>query len=64
MTSEHLERETKYDAAPEVVLPDLTGLVPAGGRIDRESLRLGSVYFDTETHDLLNWGVTLRRRTF
>ena len=63
MASEHLERETKYDAAPDVVLPDLTGLVPDGGRIERRALRLDSVYFDTETHDLLGRGVTLRCRT-
>ena len=34
-----------------------------GGRIERRGLRLDSVYFDTETHDLLGRGVTLRCRT-
>ena len=52
MANKHLERETKYDAAADVVLPDLAALVPDGGRIDRVALRLDSVYFDTETHYL------------
>ena len=29
---------------------DLTGLVPAGGRIELDTVRLDSVYFDTDTH--------------
>ena len=63
MVSEQVERETKYDAAEGFVLPDLSGLVPDGGRVERATLRLDSVYFDTETHDLLGHGVTLRCRT-
>jgi inorganic triphosphatase YgiF len=63
IASEHLERETKYDAALNVVLPDLAGLVPEGGRIEHDTQRFDSVYFDTETHDLLHRGVTLRCRT-
>ena len=63
MASEHLERETKYDAAADVVLPDLDGLVADGGRVERSGVRLDSVYFDTETHDLLARGITLRCRT-
>ena len=53
MASEHLERETKYDAAADFVLPSMTGLVPTGGRAEAAVLRLDSLYFDTETHDLL-----------
>ena len=63
MVSEQVERETKYDAAEGFVLPDLSGLVPDGGRVERATLRLDSVYFDTENHDLLGHGVTLRCRT-
>jgi hypothetical protein len=47
VASEQVERETKYDAAPDVLVPDLTGLVPDGGRIERATLRLDSVYFAT-----------------
>lgn len=63
MVSEQLEWETKYDAAADFVLPDLAALVPSGGRLERGTARLNSVYFDTETHDLLAGGVTLRCRT-
>ena len=63
MVSEQAERETKYDAAQGFVLPDLSGLVPGGGRVERATLGLDSVYFDTETHDLLGHRVTLRCRT-
>jgi CHAD domain-containing protein len=63
VASEHLERETKFDAATDFVLPDLGGLVGAGGRVVRSGARLDSVYFDTESHDLLARGITLRCRT-
>ena len=63
MASKQVERETKYDATPNVVLPDLTGLVPGGGRVEQHVLRSDSVYFDTEAHDLLRRGVTLRCRS-
>ena len=33
------------------------GLVPAGGRVGQLTVRLDSVYFDTEQHDLLAYGV-------
>jgi len=39
------------------------GLVPAGGRLGQLTVRLDSVYFDTEQHDLLAYGVTRRFRT-
>jgi len=63
VASEHLERETKFDAAADVVLPDLGGLIGGGGRVERSGVRLDSVYFDTEAHDLLGRGITLRCRT-
>ena len=63
MAGEQVEWETKYDAATGFVLPDLAPLVPSGGRVELGTARLDSVYFDTETHDLLSYGVTLRCRT-
>jgi CHAD domain-containing protein len=63
VASEHLERETKYDAGADVVLPNLEVIVPDGGRVESSVLRLDSVYFDTETYDLLTMGITLRSRT-
>ena len=59
MVSEQLERETKYDAAADYVLPPLDD----GGRVRVETVRLDSVYFDTADHDLLARGITLRCRT-
>ncbi len=63
MVSEHLERENKFDAAAGYVLPDLTAVVPQGGRVEQGSVRSDSVYFDTQEHDLLTRGVTLRSST-
>ena len=60
MVSEQLERETKYDAAADYVLPPLDA---DGGRVGVEAVRLDSVYFDTVDHDLLARGITLRCRT-
>ena len=48
VASEQLERETKYDAAADFVLPALDGLVGDGGRVEAVGVRLDSVYFDTE----------------
>ena len=45
------------------MLPDLAGLVPNGGRLEPATVRLNSVYFDSEAYDLLNRGVTLRCRS-
>ncbi len=53
MTEEYREREIKYDAAAGWVL----------GRAEQLTVPLDSVYFDTEQHDLLAHGVTLRCRT-
>ena len=63
MASEQLERETKFDAAADYRAADLDGLVGDGGRVERAAVRLDSVYFDTEDHDLLARGITLRCRT-
>jgi CHAD domain-containing protein len=63
VVSEQLERETKYDAAADYVLPPLGGLDAAGDRVGVETTRLDSVYFDTADHDLLTKGITLLCRT-
>ena len=61
--SEPRERGNKYDAVVGWVLPELRDLVPDGGRVEQETVRVDSVYFDTERHDLLRHGVVLRCRT-
>ena len=63
MTNEQLEREHKYSADQQYRLPDLDTVLPDGGRVELATVALDSVYFDTEQHDLLARGVTLRRRT-
>ena len=67
MVSEQLERELKYNAAADYVLPPLDGLDTStdadSGRVGVETVRLDSVYFDTADHDLLARNITLRCRT-
>lgn len=63
MTSSLIEREDKFDAEPDFVLPDVTGLLPEGARVETSSARLRSYYFDTDDHALLRADMTLRRRT-
>jgi CHAD domain-containing protein len=61
--SEHREVERKYEIDPSGVLPDFTGvdgIATAGPEVTHE---LEAVYFDTQALDLLQHGVTLRRRT-
>jgi CHAD domain-containing protein len=56
------ELEDKFDVDPDWVLPQVTGLVPDGGRLDHEVRRLENTYFDTPGAGLRLFGVTLRRR--
>jgi CHAD domain-containing protein len=56
------EQEDKYDVAPDWVLPQLTELVPDGGRLDQRVRKLNSTYFDTAGAGLRLFGITLRRR--
>lgn len=63
MAQEQREREDKYDVGPRFSMPALDDLVPVGGRLEREVVHLDSEYYDTEHHDLLSGGVTLRRRS-
>lgn len=63
MVSTVLEVESKFDARPDALAPDLTdlpGVASADARIDIE---LSATYFDTAELDLLRARITLRRRT-
>lgn len=63
MVSAQRERENKYDVGLDFLVPDLGGLVPAGGRIEAGEVNLTSDYYDTADWDLLRQHLTLRRRT-
>ncbi len=58
-----VEREIKLAADADVVLPDLTDILPGAtvGPVTR--LQLSAVYFDTPTLSLARWGITLRAWT-
>ncbi len=56
------EQVDKFEVEPDWVLPQITPLVPAGGRIDQEVRRLDNTYFDTPSAGLRLFGITLRRR--
>jgi CHAD domain-containing protein len=56
------EQEDKFDVDSDWVLPQLTELVPDGGRLDEEMRKLDNIYFDTPGAGLRSFGITLRRR--
>jgi len=58
----HHEREVTYDVDSGWVVPDLSDLVPTGGRLASATHRLSAVYYDTEPALLRPLGITLRRR--
>lgn len=60
---QHREREISFDVDERWVAPDLTGLVPEGGRLAADQADLQASYFDTDGEVLRRLGVTLRRRT-
>jgi CHAD domain-containing protein len=62
MITEALETERKYEADPDAVVPDLTGLPHVAGETDPEEFQLVAEYFDTDDLRLLRAGITLRRR--
>lgn len=62
MSEQYLEQEDKYEVGPQWAAPDLDGLVPPDGLVERDTVRLSSTYYDTADHDLLGHGVTVRRR--
>ncbi len=60
--TEYREREDKYDVDTGFALPDLSAVLPAGGRIEPGEFRLSSTYYDTAAADLRRNRLTLRRR--
>jgi CHAD domain-containing protein len=56
-----LERETKWEVNDGFELP-APDEVAGDAAVDRSTVELASVYYDTADHDLLSRGVTLRRR--
>lgn len=57
------EIETKFDVAPDFVLPDPADFAPPGADIESRTVQLDSTYHDTAEQDLLRSGLTLRRRS-
>jgi CHAD domain-containing protein len=53
-----VERERKFEAADDVILPDL----PGASAVDGSDVRLTATYWDTAGRRLLRWGHTLRHR--
>lgn len=62
MASIQTEREDKFDVDPGFGLPSSDQLIPKGGSAESSEVQLVSTYFDTEELDLLQRGITLRRR--
>ena len=58
---EVLEREDKWDVGEQFELPDLGDIV-VGGHVERDTVDLTSVYYDTPERDLEAHGILLRRR--
>jgi CHAD domain-containing protein len=56
------EEEDKFEVDSDWVLPQLTELVPDGGRLDLQTRKLDNTYFDTPGAGLRLFGITLRRR--
>ena len=56
------EQEDKYEVDSDWVMPQITDLVPDGGRLDQQERELHSTYFDTSGAGLRVLGITLRRR--
>ncbi|HVD21701.1 MAG TPA: adenylate cyclase, partial [Lapillicoccus sp.] len=58
----HRERELTFDVDDDWELPDLSALVPEGGRIETARHDLSATYYDTERSTLRLLGLTLRHR--
>jgi CHAD domain-containing protein len=63
MTSEHLEIERKYDAAPNLPWVDLSSLPGVRALAEAKEKLLDATYYDTSDLALIRAGITLRRRT-
>jgi inorganic triphosphatase YgiF len=59
----HLETERKYDAGPDVTMPDLSAVPGVASVTEPELYQLSATYFDTDDFRLMAHPVTLRRRT-
>ena len=46
------EQEDKYEVDSDWVIPQITDLVPDGGRLDQQVRELDSTYFDTPSAGL------------
>jgi CHAD domain-containing protein len=58
----HHEREVTLDVDDDWTVPDLSGLAPAGGRVETAEHHLTATYYDTELDTLRRLGMTLRHR--
>jgi CHAD domain-containing protein len=58
----HREREVTFDVDDGWELPDLSALVPDGGRIETAQHDLSATYYDTARSTLRLLGLTLRHR--
>jgi len=56
------EQEHKFEIDTDWVMPELTELLPDGGRLSQDVRKLDSTYFDTPDAGLRLFGITLRRR--
>ena len=62
MAARTVEREVKFDVAPEFALPDLRGVVDDASQTELPRAELAATYFDTPDRRLLARGITLRHR--
>ena len=56
------EQEHKFEIDTDWVMPQLTELLPDGGRLSQDVRKLDNTYFDTPDAGLRLFGITLRRR--
>ena len=58
----HREREVTFDVDDDWSVPDLSGLLPEGGRVETTEDELSATYYDTEKSTLRLLGLTMRYR--
>ncbi len=58
----HREREVTFDVDDAWEVPDLSALVPTGGRVETAEHELKATYYDTQRSTLRLLGMTLRHR--
>jgi CHAD domain-containing protein len=59
----HREQELTFDVDADWTLPDLSAVVPDGGRVETATHDLSATYYDTERSTLRQLGFTMRRRS-